>query len=163
ELMHSFHRAGIKTAMITGDQSATAYAVARKLDLANGNDIEILDSAQLDLLPSEVLKELAQRADVFARVSPADKLKIGRALQEAGRVVAMTGDGVNDSPALRAADIGVAMGTSGTDVARDVSAIVLEDDNIRTMETAIAQGRTVYANIRKSIHFLLATNLSEIL
>ncbi len=99
---------------------------------------------------------------VFARVSPAHKLKIVRALQEAGYVVAMTGDGINDGPALKAADIGVAMGGGGTNVAREVSDVVLEDDNLHTMTTAVRQGRTIYNNIRKMIHFMVSTNLTEI-
>jgi Ca2+-transporting ATPase len=99
---------------------------------------------------------------VFARVSPAHKLKIVRALQEAGYVVAMTGDGINDGPALKASDIGVAMGAGGTNVAREVSDVVLEDDNLHTMNVAIAQGRTIYNNIRKMIHFMVSTNLTEI-
>jgi P-type Ca2+ transporter type 2C len=100
---------------------------------------------------------------VFARVSPAHKLQIVQALQRAGKVVAMTGDGINDGPALKAADIGIAMGNTGTDVAREVADVVLEDDHLETMIMAVSQGRTIYNNIRKSVHFLLATNLSEIM
>jgi Ca2+-transporting ATPase len=106
---------------------------------------------------------LAQKVQVFARVSPANKLQIVQALQKAGKVVAMTGDGINDSPALKAADIGIAMGHSGTDVAREVADVILENDNLETMIIAVSHGRTIYNNIRKSVHFLLATNLSEIM
>jgi Ca2+-transporting ATPase len=162
ELMRKFHDAGIATVMITGDQSATAYAIAKQLNLNNGHPVEIFDSAKLDTLEPEMLTALAPHVQVFARVSPAHKLQIVRALQKSGRVVAMTGDGVNDSPALKAADIGIAMGNSGTDVARSVADVVLADDNLGTMATAVEQGRTIYSNIRKALRFLLSTNLSEI-
>jgi Ca2+-transporting ATPase len=162
ELVAQFHRAGIDTVMITGDQSATAYAIGRALRLSNNDHLEILDSTHLEEVDPEVLKGLAQRAHVFARVSPSHKLQIVQALQNAGRVVAMTGDGINDSPALKVADIGIAMGHTGTDVARAVADVVIEDDNLETLIVAVSQGRTIYNNIRKSIHFLLATNLSEI-
>lgn len=163
ELMHIFHRAGIRTAMITGDQSATAYSVAKELELSEGPSIELLDSTGLDRSAPEALVALAPRVDVFARVSPAHKLEIVRALQGADRVVAMTGDGINDGPALRRADIGVAMGRNGTDAAREIADVVLADDELPTMIVAVRQGRTIYRNIRKSLHFLLATNGSELL
>ncbi len=163
EVIGEFQRAGIDTMMITGDQSATAYAIARDLDLSQGRSVEILDSADLERIDPEVLKALAVRANVFARVTPFHKLRIVQALQRGGRVVAMTGDGINDGPALKAADVGVAMGRGGTDVARDIADVVLEDDDLATMATAIARGRSIYGNTRKAIHFLLATNLSEIL
>jgi len=162
ELIARFHEAGIRTAMITGDQSGTAYAVARSLGLSGERRTEILDSTALESIDFEVMGSLAQRVDVFSRVSPAHKLQIVRALQRAGLVVAMTGDGINDGPALRAADIGVAMGTAGTEVAHSVADVILEDDRIETMIVAVAEGRRIYDNIRKSIHFLAATNLSEI-
>jgi Ca2+-transporting ATPase len=162
ELMQRFHDAGIETVMITGDQGATAYAIGRELKLANGGHLEILDSTALDKMDPELLAGLVRKTHVFARVSPAHKLQIVQALQRAGKVVAMTGDGINDGPALKAADIGVAMGGGGTDVARSVSDVVIEDDNLHTMVIAVEQGRTIYANIRKALHFLLSTNLSEI-
>jgi Ca2+-transporting ATPase len=162
DLIALFHRAGIRTVMITGDQSATAYAIGRELDLSGAAHLDILDSTQLQRLEPAVLSALAQRVDVFSRVSPAHKLQIVQGLQRAGKVVAMTGDGINDGPALKAADIGVAMGSSGTDVARSVADVVLADDDLRTMIVAVREGRTIYNNIRKSVHFLTATNLSEI-
>ena len=162
-LIGDFHHAGIDTVMITGDQSPTAYAIGKELNLSRNGQIEILDSTHLIDINPDVMKALCERVHVFARVSPAHKLKIVQSLQNAGRVVAMTGDGINDGPALKAADIGIAMGHTGTDVAREVADVVLEDDNLETMVIAISQGRTIYNNIRKSVHFLLATNLSEIM
>ncbi len=162
ELIALFHQAGIKTVMITGDQSATAYAIGKQLDLAGGEELEILDSTRIEAIDPELLSALAERVEIFSRVSPAHKLQIVQALQRAGRVVAMTGDGINDGPALKAADIGVAMGAGGTEVARSVADVVLEDDELQTMILAVAQGRTIYANIRKSIHYLVSSNLSEI-
>ena len=162
ELIAQFHRAGIKTVMITGDQSATAYSIGRQLNLSAGEPLQILDSSRLDKVPPALLAGVVKNVHVFARVSPAHKLQIVQALQEAGQVVAMTGDGINDGPALKAADIGVAMGSSGADVARSVADVVLENDNLNTMVDAISQGRTIYSNIRKTLHFLLATNFTEI-
>lgn len=162
ELMAKFHDAGINTVMITGDQSATAFSVAKRLRLNGDKALEIIDSASLDTLDPDLLAGIVGDTTVFARVSPAHKLRIVQALQKAGHVVAMTGDGVNDGPALKAADVGVALGGHGTDVARSVADIVLEDDNLHTMIAAVEQGRTIYLNIRKSLHFLLSSNLSEI-
>ncbi len=162
ELIGDFHRAGINTVMITGDQSPTAYAIGKELNLSRGEQLEILDSTHFSGLDPEVLKGLCQRVHVFARISPAHKLQIVQALQRAGQVVAMTGDGINDAPALKAAEVGIAMGHGGTDVAREVADVVLEDDRLETTIVAVSQGRTIYSNIRKSVHFLLSTNLSEI-
>ncbi|QLE55507.1 cation-translocating P-type ATPase [Nostoc sp. TCL26-01] len=163
ELMANFHQAGINTVMITGDQSPTAYAIAKELDLSRDSQLEILDSNNLNNLTPEALTALSDKVDVFARISPSNKLQIVQALQNAGQVVAMTGDGINDAPALKAAQVGVAMGKGGTDVAREVADIILEDDRLETMIIAVSRGRTIYNNIRKSVHFLLATNLSEIM
>ena len=162
-LMGQFHQAGIQTIMITGDQRATAEAIGRRLNLGQGESLEILDAEQLEKLDSESLRELVKKVHVFARVTPAHKLRIVQTLQKAGMVVAMTGDGINDGPALRAADIGIAMGHGGTDAARSVADVVLEDDNLHTMLVAVEQGRTLYDNIRKAIRYLVATNCSEIM
>jgi Ca2+-transporting ATPase len=162
-LIHEFHRAGIDTAMITGDQSATAYAIAKELHLARNGLLEILDSTHMEEVPPDVLSSLAQRAQVFSRVSPAHKLEIVQALQRAGKVVAMTGDGINDGPALRAADVGIAMGATGSEVAREVADVVLTRDELGSLVEAIRQGRAIHDNIRKSVHFLLSSNTSEIL
>ena len=163
EVVRGFHRAGIQTMMITGDQSATAYAIGKELDLSDGEDVRILDSTHLSEMAPDVLRAVSKDLHVFARVSPANKLQIVQMLQEQGRVVAMTGDGINDGPALKAAAIGIAMGHTGTDVAREVADIVLEDDNLETMLVAVGEGRTIYNNIRKTLHYLLSTNMSEIL
>jgi Ca2+-transporting ATPase len=163
ELLARLRGAGVKTIMITGDQSATAHAVGRQIGLGAGDRLEIIDSTRLDTIPPEVLGTLAQRADIFSRVSPAHKLHIVRALQRARLVVAMTGDGINDGPALKAADIGVAMGAGGSVVAREMADLVLEQDDLNTLITAITQGRTIYQDIRKAVRFILITNLSELL
>lgn len=163
ELIGEFHKAGIDTIMITGDQTPTAYAIGKELNLSKGERLEILDSTHLTNIEPDVLRAICKRVNVFSRVSPAHKLQIVQSLQSAGRVVAMTGDGINDGPALKASDIGIAMGHTGTDVAREVADVVLEDDNLETMIIAISHGRTIYNNIRKSVHFLLSTNLSEIM
>jgi Ca2+-transporting ATPase len=162
ESIEAFHEAGIETVMITGDQSATAYSLGDKLRLSNGKPLKILDSETLAGDP-EIMKGLCKDVQVFARVSPSNKLQIVQTLQAAGKVVAMTGDGINDGPALKAADVGIAMGASGTDLARDVADVVLERDELETLIVALSDGRTIYGNIRKALHFLLATNLSEIL
>jgi Ca2+-transporting ATPase len=155
--------AGIRSVMITGDQSATAYAVGKKLKLSGTNNLEMLDSAHMERLDPHLLAALAQKVDVFSRVSPGHKLKIVQALQEAGHVVAMTGDGINDGPALKAADIGIAMGSNGSEAAQSVADVVLQRDELKTLIIAVSQGRTIYNNIRKSVHFLMSTNMSEIM
>jgi Ca2+-transporting ATPase len=163
DLIPRFHAAGIETIMITGDQTPTAYAVGKELNLSGEEPLEILDSTHLTNIDGDALRALSERIHVFARVSPASKLQIVQALQRAGRVVAMTGDGINDGPALKAADIGVALGGSGTDMAREVADVVLENDDLETMILAVSHGRTIYSNIRKALHFLLSTNFSEIM
>jgi Ca2+-transporting ATPase len=163
DLMGGFHQAGIDTVMITGDQSPTAYAIGKELNLSKGEQLQILDSTHLNNLEPEVMKGLCDRIHVFARISPANKLQVVQALQSSGKVVAMTGDGINDAPALKAADVGIAMGHTGTDVAREVADVILEDDNLETMIIAVSHGRTIYNNIRKSVHYLLSTNASEIM
>jgi Ca2+-transporting ATPase len=163
QLIKRFHGAGIDTIMITGDQSATAHAIGKELSLSGDEQLQILDSTHLTKIEPDVMKALFKKVNVFARVSPAHKLQIVQALQESGRVVAMTGDGINDGPALKAADIGVSMGHGGTDVAREVADVVLEDDNIETMIVAVSQGRTIYNNIRKSVHYLVSISFSEIM
>ena len=162
KLIAQFHRAGIETVMITGDQSATAQSIGQQLGLSQGKPLQVLEASKLEDMDPDLLAGLVSNVHVFARVSPAHKLKIVQAFQQAGKVVAMTGDGINDGPALKAADIGVAMGAGGTEVAREVSDVVLEDDNLHTMSVAVNQGRTIYNNIRKMIHFMISTNLTEI-
>jgi Ca2+-transporting ATPase len=163
EAIAAFHGAGIDTVMITGDQSSTAYAIGKELGLSQAASLEILDATHLADIEPDILQALVKRAHVFARVSPSHKLQIVQALQDSGKVVAMTGDGINDGPALKAADVGIAMGRTGTDIAREVADVVLEKDNLDTLIIAIRDGRTIYINIRKSVHFFLATNLSEIM
>jgi Ca2+-transporting ATPase len=162
-LIQQFHSAGINTVMITGDQSPTAYAIGKELDLSRGEPLEIMDSTHLNQMGPDTLKALSDKIHVFARVTPAFKLEIVQALQSKGLVVAMTGDGINDGPALKAADIGIAMGEGGTDIAREVADVILEQDNLETVIVAVRDGRTIYNNIRKALRFLLATNFSEII
>ncbi len=163
ESIEAFHKAGLDTVMITGDQGPTAYAVGKELDLSRGDALEIVDSMHLETTDPVVVKALCSKAHVFSRVSPSDKLQIVQALQSSGKIVAVAGDGINDGPALKAADIGIAMGATGTDVAREVADIVLENDDLETLIVALSDGRTTYNNIRKSLHYLLATNFSEII
>lgn len=162
-LMEQFHRAGIDTVMITGDQSSTAYAIGKQLNLNRTGQLRILDATELAQLEAEALRAFSGEVNIFARISPADKLQIVRALQSANKVVAMTGDGINDTPALKAANVGLAMGSGQSQGVHEVADVVIQDDNLETLIDAVSQGRTVYSNIRKAVHFLLATNLSEIM
>jgi Ca2+-transporting ATPase len=155
-------RAGIRTVMITGDQGGTAVQVAEALNLSAGEPLRVLDAEELESIEPAMLAALAAQAHVFARVSPAKKLEIVQALQRAGRVVGMTGDGINDGPALKAANLGIAMGRDGTRVARDVADLLIEDDDLSHVVAGVREGRTILSNIRKAVHFLLSTNLSEI-
>ena len=154
--------AGIKTIMITGDYAQTARAIGKELGLLR-NDSLVINGSALNKMSVVELEEIVDRVTVFARVSPEHKLKIVKALQNKGHIVAMTGDGVNDAPAIKAADIGIAMGITGTDVAKESSAMVLLDDNFATIKAAIQEGRNIYENIRKFIRYLLASNVGEIL
>ena len=153
--------AGIHPVMITGDHAATALAIARQVGIAG--DGKALTGPDIDAMDKPALAEAALRSGVFARVSPAHKLKIMEALREQGHVVAMTGDGVNDAPALKGADIGVAMGQSGTEVAKEAADMILTDDNFATIVHAIEEGRVIFSNLRRVVYFLVATNIGEIL
>jgi Ca2+-transporting ATPase len=161
-LMQKLHRAGIQTIMLTGDQSATARAVAERIGLGVNGQLEIIDGGELNEGMAE-LAATARRAHAFARISPGQKLQIVRALQSAGSVVAMIGDGINDSPALRAADIGMAMGRDGDAAAREVADIFFATDDLASLPLAIERGRGTYSNIRNAIHYILSSNTSEIL
>ena len=155
-------RAGIRTVMITGDQAGTALAVARSLGIAQRAE-EVATGAELEAVSEEDLVQRVERTRVYARTSPEQKLRIVRGWRQRGDVVAMTGDGVNDAPALRAADVGVAVGADATDVAKEASDIVLTDGNFATIVAAVEEGRGIYENIRKSVLYLLGGNLGEIL
>ena len=154
--------AGIRPVMITGDHKVTAEAIAREIGILMPGT-EAVTGSDIEQLSDEALRELVPKVSVYARVSPEHKIRIVRAWQEAGHLVAMTGDGVNDAPALKQADIGVAMGITGTEVAKDAAGMVLADDNFATIVGAVKNGRNVYANIRRAIHFLLSGNAAGIL
>ena len=162
EALESSASAGVRTIMLTGDHKATGLAIARKLGIAKEGDI-VMEGSELESLTDDALPDALRRISVFARVYPEQKLRIIEALQAGGEIVAMTGDGVNDAPALARADVGVAMGISGTEVAKSTSRIVLTDDNFATLIAAIREGRIVYRNIKKVILFLFATSLDEVI
>lgn len=162
EAVDIFKSAGVSTVMITGDHVDTAFAIGRQLGIVRGME-ECISGEEIQKMNEGDLIERISNIHVFARVTPEHKVKIVRAFKKRGNIVAMTGDGVNDAPSLKAADIGIAMGKNGTDVAKQASDIILTDDNFATIEKAIEEGRGVYANIKKSVLFLLSSNFGEIM
>ncbi|MGM9873781.1 MAG: cation-translocating P-type ATPase [Bacilli bacterium] len=158
----AFKGAGITTVMITGDHKDTAYAIAKDLGICSSID-ECMSGSDIDLLNEEQLKEKVKSVRVFARVSPENKVSIVKAFKANGNICAMTGDGVNDAPSLKAADIGIAMGITGTDVAKGAADMVLTDDNFASIEKAVEEGRNIFANIKKTVLFLLSSNIAEVL
>lgn len=159
--VEAFKRASVRTIMITGDHADTALAIARQLGIAQDKS-QCISGSELELMEEGELKKRIRNVSVFARVSPDHKVRIVRALKAEGNITAMTGDGVNDAPSLKIADIGIAMGKTGTDVARQASDMILTDDNFATIERAIEEGRGIYENIKKSVIFLLSSNFGEI-
>ena len=161
EAITTCKKAGIKTVMITGDHIVTAKAIALELGILNKGELAITGN-ELEKMPQNELEKNIQKYSVFARVSPEHKVRIVKAFQSTGAIVAMTGDGVNDAPALKNANIGISMGENGTDVAKNASDMILTDDNFVTIVSAVKQGRNIFDNIIKTIHFLIATNIAEI-
>ena len=154
--------AGITPVMITGDHKNTAFAIGKDLNIAKSQD-QVITGEELDKLDDKELKKRVNKLRIFARVTPNHKLRIVKAFKQNGNIVAMTGDGVNDAPAIKEADIGVAMGISGTDVTKEASSMILMDDNFETIVSAVEEGRIIYDNIRKFIRYLLSCNLGEVL
>ncbi len=156
------HGAGMRSVMITGDYKDTAFAIAKKVGIAKGLD-EVMSGEEIDKLSDEEFEKAVECKSVFARVSPAHKVRIVAALKKRGHIVAMTGDGVNDAPSLKKADIGIGMGKTGTDVVKDVADIIITDDNFATIVVAIEEGRKIYSNIQKTVKYLFSANMAEIL
>ena len=161
EAVKKCHTAGIRIIMITGDYGLTAESIARRIGILRTSDPKIITGVDLDTLDDQALKEALRHEVIFARVAPEHKLRVVSALKEMGEIVAVTGDGVNDAPALKKADIGVAMGMAGTDVAREAADMILTDDNFASIINAVEEGRAVYANIRRFIKYVLNSNLAE--
>ena len=159
--MKECHAGGIRVTMITGDHKITAAAIAKMLDIGDGKTA--VTGAEVAEMDMATLQETVAKVDVFARASPEHKLRLVKAIQANGQVVAMTGDGVNDAPALKKADIGVAMGIKGTEVTKEAAEMVLADDNFASITAAVKEGRTVYNNIEKAILFMLPTNVAQAL
>jgi len=162
DAVNKLKTAGIKTVMITGDYKDTAFAIARQLNIAN-NINECMSGTDIDKLSKEQLQEAVKTHCVYARVSPQNKVDIVKAIKANDCIVAMTGDGVNDAPSLKSADIGIAMGITGTDVAKDAADMVLTDDNFASIEKAVEEGRGIFANIKKTVIFLLSSNFAEVM
>ncbi|WP_236785889.1 cation-translocating P-type ATPase [Anaerococcus ihuae] len=156
------HSSGIDVVMITGDYLETAFAIARDLGIADSKD-QAIEGKELNNMSDEEIRKIAKEKRVFARVSPQNKVQLVNALQENGEIVAMTGDGVNDAPAIKNADIGISMGITGTDVAKDTANMILVDDNFATIVNAVEEGRIIFSNIRKFVSFLLSCNIAEVL
>ena len=156
------HKAGITPIMITGDHKDTAFAIAKELNIAN-DETQVITGQELSLLDDKTLKENVEQYRVYARVSPEHKVRIVKAWKSKGKIVAMTGDGVNDAPSIKAADIGIGMGITGTDVTKNAADMILEDDNFSTIVVAVKEGRKIFDNMQKTIQFLLAANIAEVL
>lgn len=158
EAIQSCHTAGIRVKMITGDHAGTARAIGIEMGLGTAAGLKVISGAEIEAASDDELQQIAQDCDIFARTSPEHKLRLVKALQARGEVVAMTGDGVNDAPALKRADVGVAMGIKGTEATKEAAEIVLADDNFSSIERAVEEGRTIYDNLKKAILFILPTN-----
>ena len=161
EAVTKCHGAGIRIIMITGDYGLTAESIARRIGILRRSQPRLITGADLMTMTDAVLKDALQGEVIFARVAPDHKLRVVAVLQQMGHVVAVTGDGVNDAPALKKADIGVAMGLKGTDVAKEAADMILTDDNFASIVNAVEEGRTVYANIKKFVSYIFTSNTTE--